>query len=254
MNTNRSSVLYCLYLALFGLVPCPNAIAQDTGNPKFDVASIKLSHAENTNWTYSSPYDGYVTENMPLADIICWAWHIRRFQLTGAPKWIEETRYDVHAKADQKITNDERMRMVRSLLAERFHLEVKNETKPQAVYALVIGKGGPRLKPNDCRFDGGSKCGGYSWGGKELSGTGVQLAELASMLTDSVDRPVVDKTGLSGRFDFKLHWTPEEATVYDAASPSIFTALQEQLGLRLESQRGPVEMLVVEHVEPPTEN
>ena len=125
--------------------------------------------------------------------------------------------------------------MVQSLLEDRFHLKVNHATKQQSVYALTVAKNGLRLKANNCTFGEGSRCGGSSWGNTEISGTGIEPGDLASMLTDAVDLPVIDKTGLAGRYDVTLHWTPQDA---DTAEASIFTAIQEQLGLKLQLQKG----------------
>src|SRR5262249_9156342 len=98
------------------------------------------------------------------------------------------------------------------------------------------------------------RCGGYSWGGNDITGTGIELAQLASALTDTLELPVVDKTGLKSTFDIKLHWAPPDNAGTDAAGGSIFTAIQEQLGLKLELKKGLVEMLSIEHRESPDEN
>jgi uncharacterized protein (TIGR03435 family) len=173
--------------------------------------------------------------------------------LIGGPKWIQDG-YDINAKAGQRIANEERMQMVQSLLADRFHLTMKKVNKQASLYEMVIAKSGSRLSPSKCHFGEDSTCGRYTWNANDISGTGIELADFASMLTDAVDFPVVDKTGMSGRFDVKLHWAPADDAGADVTGASIFTAIQEQLGLKLEFRKGPVSMLQIEHAERPEEN
>ncbi|MGA8108344.1 MAG: TIGR03435 family protein, partial [Acidobacteriaceae bacterium] len=203
-------------------------------------------------------------------------------QISGYPEWVDSADYDIDAKADEsttaaldKLPPDQRSRqlklMVQVLLAERFHLKVSYHAKEIPVYALVIAKGGPKLTK--------------SAGPKVLAGGGVQsflnerrsgeleslnmsldqFAEAAPGLFPEVsDRVVVNKTGLTGNYDWTLRWTPEDSRGAnegtapppgsDDSAPSLFTALQEQLGLSLESQKGSVETLVVDSIDKPTAN
>jgi uncharacterized protein (TIGR03435 family) len=228
--------------------------AQQSAQNKFEVASVKKSKSGATNYSFHSTADGFATENMPLDMIICQAYHIKKYQLIGGPKWIQDFGYDINAKADRKISNEERMQMVQALLMDRFHLKLNRVSRQASLYAMVVSKGGPLLKPSNCGAGEKESCGGYSWGGNDVAGSGIELAQLAGALTDSLDLPVIDKTGLNGRFDIKLHWASTDNTGADAAGGSIFTAIQEQLGLKLRLQKGPVEMLSIEHVERPDEN
>lgn len=237
----------CLALSCLWLLT-----AQEPSRPKFEVASVKKSRPGMTNWTWHSTAEGYSTENEPLDSIICWAYHIKRFQLIGGPKWIQDG-YDINAKAGRRITNEERMQMVQSLLEDRFHLTMKQVNRQASLYEMVIAKSGSRLNPSRCHFGEDPTCGRYTWNANDISGAGIEPADLASMLTDSVDLPVVDKTGISGRFDVKLHWAPADDAGAEVADASIFTAIQEQLGLKLEFRKGPVRMLQIEHVERPDE-
>lgn len=186
-------------------------------------------------------------------------------------------RYDITAKAEgDGSPSPEQLRpMVQALLADRFKLAVHRGTKELSMYALVVGKNGPKLKENhDVEPDAPSPTGGRRLRGAQfrmgrglISGQRVPMTMLASQLAQQLGRAVVDKTGLKGNYDFSLEWTPEEGLPLgpkeggsdapppsDASGPSIYTALQEQLGLKLEATKGPVEILVIDHIEKASEN
>jgi len=168
----------------------------------------------------------------------------------------------------QRKTYEEQMReRVRSMLADRFQLMVHRETKESAVYALVVAKGGTKLKENT---DPSGRPGIMGRRRGEFTGTAAPMQLLTQMLSNQLGRPVIDKTGLTGKYDFQLQWTPDPGQnpgppgvlppgvaappPPDPNGPDVFTAIQEQLGLRLESQKGPVDMIVVDRVEKPSEN
>ena len=221
---------------------------------------------------------GLNVTNMSLRALITSAYGIRDFQLTGGPGWIRTERYDIIAKPErvdnaaepadfrdlteaQRKTRDEQWReRVRSLLANRFGLVVHKETKEQPIYVLSVAKGGPKLTvvttPGDRQ--------GMSGGRGTSQGFAAAISMLATNLAGTLGRPVVDKTGLNEKYDWVLKWTPDvEATgssgadtpqPVDSPGPTIFTALQEQLGLKLESSKGPVENVVIDHVDHPSAN
>ena len=166
----------------------------------------------------------------------------------------------------QRETYRQQMRdRVRSMLADRFQLTVHRETKEGAVYALVVAKGGPKLKENT---EGAGRPGIFARRRGELTGTSALIQWLTQALSNQLSRPVVDKTGLTSKYDFQLQWTPDPSQIppgmpppgvealppADPNGPDVFTAIQEQLGLRLESQKGPVDVLVVDRIEKPSEN
>jgi uncharacterized protein (TIGR03435 family) len=210
------------------------------------------------------------------------AYGIQDLQLVDAPKWISDERFDILAKANGEIPPPLPghpgllQEMMRSLLAERFKLAVHRETRDFPVYALVLARSDRRLGPQlhgsttDCATlagsgqtqlppDGRPRCGVRATGGHMIAG-GLPLAQLATLLSTMVDRTVVERTGLSGAFDFELNWTPNRAPLRPDAppanqdDPSIFTALREQLGLKLEPAKAPTDVLVIDHVERPTPN
>ena len=195
--------------------------------------------------------------NMGLGPLILVAYNITVRQLDGA-ELLGFERYDIAAKAERPATRDEMLAMLRRLLAERFRLTVRHERREVPVYALTVAKGGPTLKPSrTAEKDGGTPLVPAHAGGSEAE-TGHLLFENESMsefawalsrTQATGDRVVVDQTALPGTYDFELKWVRE-----GAEGPSIFEALSEQLGLKLEPKKAPVELVVIEHVERPTEN
>jgi uncharacterized protein (TIGR03435 family) len=218
--------------------------------------------------------DSYHVENATVKFLIMDGYGVKEDSIIGGPDWIGTTGYDVNAKvtpaADApppKLNRAERRQMIQSMLADRFRLVVHNETKDAPIYELDLAKGGSKLPittPNDTfakginGLDGNPVSSGYpvllSRG--RLIGQSVTIASLIDYLKQELKRPVVDKTGLTGKFDLSLQWTPDN-TLADsplAGGPSIFTAVQEQLGLKLTSTHGPVKTLVIDHVEKPSAN
>jgi uncharacterized protein (TIGR03435 family) len=215
-----------------------------------------------------------------VRDLLRIAYRTQPYQLLGAPAWISTKRYDIAAKVEDNPPPSQ-LALLRVLLKDRFKLAVRNETREMPIFALVLAKsdGGPGPQLIKSAFD----CAAYLAGphaspelGRTpncgtrinlgtLSGKAISMTQLATSLAPFVSRFTVDKTGLAGSFDVELTWTPEQAASNiagnegpDAASassgPTIFTALQEQLGLKLVSDRGPVDVLVVDRLEQPSEN
>jgi uncharacterized protein (TIGR03435 family) len=200
------------------------------------------------------------------------AFDVRDFQVLGGPKWLGSTQYDIAAKItgssidsgvpeksvaeltdQERESKGKRLRAVlQSLLADRFQLKQHGETKPSPVYLLRVAKGEPKLKvtPNPSDVSGGLMLGrGF------LAGNQTGIPFLAQALSQIVGRPILDRTGLSGKYDFELKWTPDQSSAADAVDqPNIFTALQEQLGLMLVLSRAPVTVIVVDHIETPSAN
>jgi uncharacterized protein (TIGR03435 family) len=217
------------------------------------------------------PVGGRLTlTNVPLSMLIQYAYHLQDFEVSGTHGWMESERYDVAAKAGETATEDAVRHMLQSLMAERFKLKVHREPKDLPTYALTIAKSGLKMKQStgECALPSANTisqtpCGGFRlYQRSQLSGEKVPIVELRDILSTLTGRTVIDKTGLNATFDISLKWTPDEvlAVGAEAGAPSgpfggsLFTALQEQLGLRLESQRGPVGILVVDAAERPSEN
>jgi bla regulator protein blaR1 len=250
---------------------------------KFEVASIKPNTFVDGPTEMGTQPGGRVTIiNVPLRLLIRNAYEIQDSQLVDAPQWIAEQRFDIVAKANGEIPRPvpgnpgPLQGMMRSLLAERFKLAVHRETREIPAYTLQFARSdrrlGPQLHPSrtDCAAlaasgrpqaspDQKPRCGVRANGGHMLAG-GLPVAQLATLLSTMVDRTVVDRTGLSGAYDFELNWTPDrtprrlDAAPSSPDNPSIFTALREQLGLKLESAKTPTEVLIIDHVERPTPN
>jgi len=235
--------------------------------------------------------DGLSATGGTVQMLIMSAYGISPHQISGAPSWLNSEGYDIEAKMDsstadelRKLSDDERrdqrQRMLQALLADRFKLTIHHESKELPVYALVVAKDGPKFqeaKPGDAYPngikgpDGHSGMGTMMVGNGTLTGQGVPLMNLVRFLTRELGRTVIDKTGLTSKYDFTLKWTEErQAPMFrgtegsqpgtggtaapESSGPSIFTAVQEQLGLKLESEKGPVEILIIDHVEKPSEN
>jgi len=202
--------------------------------------------------------------------------HPRRLQIVGAPKWIETDQYDIDAKAEGAASVGQMAGpMLRTLLEDRFKLKMHVETRQLPVYFLTVAKSGSKLQP----VQPGScvpidlshmtatppapgqtpPCGRQmiNRNGTDMAMdvSGLSVADFsAQALAGRLDRPVIDKTGLTALFDFHLQFAPDNGAAADSAAPSIFTAVQEQLGLKLSPDTGPVEVLVVDHIEKPSEN
>ena len=167
--------------------------------------------------------------------------------MSGGPSWVGSEEYDIVAKPQGETSNEKILAMARDLLAERFNLTLHHESREMPVLALAVAKGGPRLQPSVGA--GGPEIRG---GRGRLVARQVTMGLLAAQLAGRVlGRVVLDRTGIAGKFDVNLEWTPDENP---DLGPSIFTALQEQLGLKLEPQKGVVDILVIDHVERPSAN
>jgi uncharacterized protein (TIGR03435 family) len=236
--------------------------------------------------------DGVSIENFPLMLLVQQAYGVGKDRITGAPDWLNLERYDIETKMDgaaaeelktlsADVVRAARQHMLRKLLEQRFQLTVHRDTRELPIYNLVLAKGGSKLqeskpddagtgdKPTDAALaaalaaklgsSGGPMATGGGGGGRggvrTTSGRAITTAELAATLSSIAGWPVFDKTGLTGKYDFKLEYAPDDSqTDPDPVGPSIFTAVQEQLGLKLEPAKGPVEILVIDHVEKPSGN
>jgi uncharacterized protein (TIGR03435 family) len=226
------------------LLIVPPAPGQPT--PAFEVASIKPSEpGQATAIRRSGNRIAFV--NTSLEFLITWAYDLYSDQLFGRPKWLDFTRFDILANAPEQSDFKPRMR---TLLADRFHLSVHSETRELPVYILVEAKDGPKLTLAPMPQTMGQNPFAMPGRGR-LIGTQVTAEMLAKVLSGQLGRTVRDASGLQGVFDFKLEWDPDGT----AGGASLFTAVQEQLGLKLEARKGPVEVLVIDHIDQvPTEN
>jgi uncharacterized protein (TIGR03435 family) len=256
----------------------PAIAGADAKFPQFEVTVVKPSKGSTgmTMMIGAAP-DGFACENIRLLDLITNAYGIKQDQIIGGPAWMREKKFDVHAKVSDEdihlletLTRSQRRYMLQPLLAERFGLKVHIDTKMMPVYELAVAKGGPKMKEvptvapdtNNAQSDMTKRQGSTQMGSGMFIGIGLEMSALANQLSYSAHRPVLDKTGLQGKYDIALKWTPDELASAQSgdngsdatSSPSIFTAVQEQLGLRLVSSKAPVMVLVVDHADLPTDN
>jgi uncharacterized protein (TIGR03435 family) len=221
---------------------------------QFEVVSIKPNRGGSDGTVIKTQPGGrFVASNATLKDFIEFAFGVRDFQVAGAPGWAERDAWDVAANApDGKDIDDDALKpMMQSLLATRFQFKFHREVRQLPVYSLLVEKSGAKLTPHK-GTDGPSGRTLVAAGRATLTAKAVPIAALAENLARAVGRPVTDNTGLMGLYDLKLEWTPDQTT--DAGAASIFTALREQLGLRLEPARGPVDVIVVDAAERASEN
>ncbi len=259
--------------------------------PKFDVVSIKPSKAFNGMMGIMLRPDGINITGTPAQMMIRQAFGVEDDRIIGAPGWVKSDRFDVEAKvapedveAFRKVLPDERSAMMLPVLEDRFHLKYHHEMRELPMYALVIAKGGPKLKQSSLtdtpEMKGPVKDGAppmppgpgngappqrrlMMMGMGNMEAQGSPLSHLAHVLSSILGHTVEDKTGLKGNYDFTLHWTPDDAPPMGAADngqpaadapPPIFTAVQEQLGLKLDSIKGKVDVIVIDHIEQPSPN
>ena len=238
----------------FGILMLVVGSAQAPAPPEFEVASIKLTQHGRTpdGMSHSSVGNpspvSFAATNASLQMLLVWAYEVKDYQISG-PDWLnsDDARYDIEAKTPAGASSKQMPEMLQTLLAQRFKLAFHRETRTLPLYYLVTAKGGPKLH----EAPGGGNSSTNSRGG-HLTAQHTSMAELGDSLSRHLGRAVVDQTGLTGAFDFTLDYAADDA---DTSRPSIFTALQEQLGLRLEATKGPVEVLVIDRAERvPTEN
>ncbi len=229
------------------LAPRMVAFAQE--RPAFEAATIKPSDPDHVGAQMFSAGPGrFKAVTATLKDLVAYAYSVKTFQVSGEPGWADSVHYDITAKAEGAGGMPQLRVMLQALLEDRFRLRLHRETNELPVYDLTVAKGGARLHEVGA--------GGLGVGGSRgrLNGRGADMATLAWVLSEQLDRVVVDRTGLAGFYEFMLTWTPEGAQTGGEPETSLFSALQDQLGLRLQAGRGPVETLVIDHVEKPDAN
>jgi uncharacterized protein (TIGR03435 family) len=243
--------------------------------PRFEVASVKPSKADNRFGSATfEPGGNCRAINVPLKVLIQVAYQVRFQEMTGATGWLASDRFDIAARAAGDSDREHERLMLRALLEDRFQLKIHRETREQPIYALEVAKNGSKLKessdsscvtygpdhppPAPGQGPGLPPCGGLMFLVNRIEGGKVDMKTLAdtlSNMTAEFDRQVVDKTGLTGSYDIRLEFTSAARLAADEnAGPSIFTALQEKLGLKAEPHRAPVEIFVIDHAEQPSEN
>ena len=213
---------------------------------QFEVASVKPNNSGSGISGATSAHGRFTGSNLPLKSYTRMAYAVSEFQVTG-PAWINADRYDISAKEPDGAADDAYRPMLQALLADRFSLRLHRETKVAMVYELQVAPHGLKAREADPAADGGTDN-----GRGRLTVRKASMARFAEVLSRQTDYPVVDRTNLPGLYDFVLEWTPDENRGPDTnftPAPSLFTAIQEQLGLKLQSGKVPVEFLVVDSAE-----
>jgi uncharacterized protein (TIGR03435 family) len=247
--------------------PAPKMMAADA-DPVFEVASIKPSDPNRPGRRLFSIGNGTQVSAVgaTVSDLIVFAYGVHVRQISGAPAWVESDKFDITGKPEGggRPNPNQFKTMLQKLLADRFQLAFHRDKKPLTVYALTVGKNGSKLT----RSEAASPIPNLPFRPGNLPASNATMEEFAGVMQAHLDRPVADQTGLKGRFDFHLQWTPDE-TQSDSlrapgqppkppegaeTQPDLFTAIQQQLGLKLESTRAQVDVLVIDKVEKPSEN
>jgi uncharacterized protein (TIGR03435 family) len=230
------------FLVIWSAITPPGAVAQE-----FDVASVKA----NKSGVFASSLErsgGQLTlRNAPLRECIELAYGIldKHYALSG-PGWLDSDRYDIVAKASPTTPREQLLLMLRSLLADRFNLKVHREGRSVRVYALVVARGGSKMKAaSGVRSN-------FTFGTGHVAASELSMAEFADRLGGPMFQlgiPVIDSTGLPGTFDFMLDWSSDDVAVQPNAKPSLFTAIEEQLGLKLRPAKSTIDIWIVDHAE-----
>lgn len=231
--------------------------------PSYDVSTVKVndSGANSSSMGISDSSDTMSATNIPIEMMIEYAYDVKGDRISGLNGPVKDAHFDVHAKVlpredgnPPKLTDQQLQAMMIPLLTDRFHLKVHLEQKVMPIYELVVAHGGPKVKLSTEASKNGSINMNGTNADRVLTASSASMADLAEMLGDLVHREVIDKTDLDGRASMTLKWTSDEAADQGGNVLSIFTALEEQLGLKLVSGKGPVECLVIDHIEMPTPN
>ena len=247
-------------------------LLSQTQKQSFEVASVKRNTDRILTVSGVQPGPGgtLFAKATTLKDLIISAYQIKQREIFGGPAWIESERYDIEAKASEPVGWDSGLRpMLKTLLADKFQLRVHTESREMPVYTLTVAKSGAKLKrlEEECTPGADGHCGGYVTRIGQITGQKVSMAQLADTLSAIMDRPVIDKTSLVGLYnDVKLEWVPDETQyntwgvgaykrlVSDPSGAGLFSAIQEQLGLKLDAAKGSVEVLVIDSATKLTEN
>jgi uncharacterized protein (TIGR03435 family) len=243
-------------LALAALLAA-RAFAQTAAPPAFDAASIKLSKAENDGEHWHTRTGSIDMRNLTLRSLIRAAYQVRDYQISGGPGWATSDRFDIVARSSGPADDPELMKMLQTLLADRFQLVFHKEARQFPGYALTVAKKGLKITPVEDNGGHNSKSNRV-----HLEATRISMPRFAEWLSVRLGSPVEDRTETAGVFTFELNWTPEpsarpgekQEAEFREAGPSIYTAIQDQLGLHLESHKIAADVMVIDRAEKPSEN
>lgn len=220
-----------------------------TDRVEFEAVSIKPADSSAPAHMGQQTAGGFRGRNLRLFELIAGAWHLNRDQIVGGPAWLETAGWDIDARFPAGANLSLAPQIMQAMLADRFHLVSHFETRTLPVYSLTVTKGGPKLMPGEN--------GGMSAGPRLIRYGSASMGDLASQLSGYVGRQVIDQTGLTGKYKIDLAFAPLDPGVTTGdpdPAPSLFQALQDQAGLKLDSTKGPVMVLVIDRAEKPTAN
>ncbi len=256
--------MHCVRMVAAAMLTVFGSLAQ-APDLQFEVASLKPSRpgAEMGGIHPAPGGRRYIAAGAPLKMMLTAAYRIRTDQVSGGPAWMDTELFDLNAEAEQPSSIGDLHIMLLNVLKERFKLQMHSETKERPVYVLSAAKTGVKMKPHEITSAGDPTIDRPGFG--KLAAKSAPMDYFAFGLGMILDRPVLDRTGLKGGYDFELSWTPDlpagfpeggqiNGQVVDTSGPTIFAAMEKQLGLKLEAQKGPVEILVIDHAEKPVEN
>jgi uncharacterized protein (TIGR03435 family) len=262
-----------LLIIVFSALTVPNIMAQQNGtapaspmarmaadaHPSFEVATINPADPNRTTGGgFIVGGHRLVIEGQTVNDLISFAYAIHRKQIVDGPAWLETEKFDIDGQADQPgVANLHQVQeMLQKLLQDRFQLKLHRDKRDLSIYVIEVAKGGPKLAHSAENAYGLPTQSGHGQGTQQQRKfANNSMSDLALGMQAYMDRPVVDETGLSGRYDFTLKWTPYNSQTNEPnAAPDIFTAVQEELGLKLEATKGSADVLVIDHVERPSAN
>ena len=256
-------------VALFSICVFAQSATSRRTFDEFEVATVKPAVIdEKGSYIKMQSAHRFFVKNYTLKALVAAAYDLTARAISGGPAWVGSDRYDILAETPGEVQPnlDEQMSMLRKLLADRFKLTFHREPKEFSIYALTVAKSGPKLKESTASPDKLPELINVVFPDRiSLPARNATIAQFTSMLQRGVlDRPVVDKTGLSGKYDFDLEWADDEsqfggrlrkrASADDSDKPDLFAAMQQQLGLRLEATKGPVETIVIDQVDKPSAN
>lgn len=271
-SVHASGSLFAFAVALILAAPAARAQLEHKGPAKlialsqtmtpYDVASVRINNTGADSGNLNFHDDALIVRNLPLDYLIEFAYDVPSDRVTGIPGPLKDQRFDIDAKVvpsdgskpPEATASQDQAKLI-LLLADRFHLKAHIEPKIMPVYDLVVAKGGPKVKLSQNEL----KDSNWNINGQDtsvvLTSKGASMADLAAALSDEVHRQVIDKTGLTGHADITLKWSDDVAAQQGGSDViSIFTAVEEQLGLKLQPSKGPVDTLVIDHAEMPSEN
>jgi uncharacterized protein (TIGR03435 family) len=236
----------------------PQMMAKDA-DPDWEVATVRPSDPNDTNGQHIRLRGRHVMLlDHTVEDILLIGYGVQKSQVVGEPDWVKTEKWDVDGVPD--VEGEPGMsqlrEMMQKILKERFGIKLHREQRVMPVFAMTVAKGGPKMTPNTSDPNGWMDQQNSAANGRDVENLkNASMPDLAEILQFRVSRPVVDQTGLKGRYDFKLQWTIDETRATDVdAPPGLFTAIQEQIGLKLEAVKAPADVLVIDHVERPSAN